>query len=333
MIPKVRIVTRGSKLALWQANFVAGKLQQYGLHSKLNIVSTQGDRVQDRFLHELGGKGLFIRELEQALLKEEADVAVHSLKDLPAKVESPFALPAILQRHSPCDVIIWHPRKPHADRFPARITRNDVTHLSGLKLATSSLRRQMLFRHHVSRIDLVPIRGNVDTRIRKLGESQDWDGIVLAQAAIQRLGLTDVRYSVLDPEWFIPSPAQGALAIETLEHSPYHALSSRLNDPATSWAVTVERGILAALGGDCTMPMGAYVAIASESAAVNLRVVVLSHEAEACEITVSLPGPFWTLQPETVIRTAMDQLSQHNLSHILSALATSKPQLGTLEAP
>ncbi|MFK7873252.1 MAG: hydroxymethylbilane synthase [Oligoflexales bacterium] len=249
----IRIATRGSKLALWQANHVAQLLKDKGLNSKLVIVSTQGDRVQDRFLHEMGGKGVFIRELEQSLQRGEADCAIHSLKDLPAVTPDGFELVTYLPRHACTDTLILK-----QDKLPK--TPVNIEHLKSLGplcIATGSLRRTRLLQEQCPKIKVVPIRGNVDTRIQKLKDSTEWDGLILATASLQRLQLNPHYHQVIDPEWFVPSASQGILAIETLADKA-HPVFKQLNDTKTQFAAEVERGMLAALGGDCTLPIGVH---------------------------------------------------------------------------
>jgi hydroxymethylbilane synthase len=252
------IATRGSQLALWQANFVAQKLRDLGFSTELKIVSTTGDRVQDRFLHEIGGKGLFIRELEECMGRHEADLAVHSLKDLPVRLPEQFQLTAVLPRHSPGDVMVINPNGKLADAIGTPVlTASILAPRTGLHIATSSLRRAGLLRGANAGVTIEPIRGNVDTRIKKLLASS-WDGIILAEAAFERLGLKDAPFVRLDRKWFVPSASQGALAIETLAHHPHANTIASLGCLNTTTATRLEREILRLLGGDCTMPFGAF---------------------------------------------------------------------------
>ena len=168
---KIKIATRGSKLALWQANYVSSMLRDLGIEAELNIIKTQGDRVQDRFLHEIGGKGLFVKELETSMLNGETDLAVHSLKDLPAVTPEPFVLPAILKRHNPVDAIIFKPESfKRLGIIDKTLSKDHFRDMGEVTIATSSLRRQSLFKGVSKNIKLEAVRGNVDTRIRKLME-------------------------------------------------------------------------------------------------------------------------------------------------------------------
>lgn len=252
------IATRGSQLALWQAEYVSGLLRAQGFSTTLKIVSTVGDRIQDRFLHEIGGKGLFIRELEDVMAKGEADLAVHSLKDLPVKLPDGFQLTAVLKRHSPGDVLVINPNGRLTDLSDfTEIAPSDLAKRSGLKIATSSLRRSGLLKGTIQSVQIEPIRGNVDTRIKKLLASE-WDGIVLAEAAFERLQIKNVPFVPMNKEWFIPSASQGALAIETLTNHSCAGQISVLGCPETTTATELEREVLRLLGGDCTMPFGAF---------------------------------------------------------------------------
>lgn len=258
--PPIIIATRGSTLALWQADFVSGLLAARGHRCEKLVIKTTADRIQDRFLHEIGGKGLFIRELEQALVDGKAHIAVHSLKDMTARLEAPFALGAVLKRHSPADAMIF--RSDVARRLeplPPLLGAADVAGFGKLKVGTGSLRRQAIFTAAAPQLELVGIRGNVDTRIRKMEEGA-WDAIVLAEASLDRLGIRNVTYRRLDPAWFIPAASQGALAIECLDTGPARSWLAPLADDLTTACVGVERALLARLGGDCNLPFGAHVA-------------------------------------------------------------------------
>jgi len=253
----VVIATRGSQLALWQAQHVQHLLEQQGLSSRLHIVKTTGDRIQDRFLHEIGGKGLFIREIEQALLEGEADIGVHSLKDLPARVDPAFDLGAILPRGPVGDVLLlreakWDPEKK------SPLSKEDVASLRGCRIATGSLRRGHFLTQADPEIHVVPVRGNVDTRLRKLQEGE-WEGLIVAEAALHRLPAATGLFSyALDTDWFVPSACQGTLAVETLSEHPIRSILRSLNDPASERGAHIERSILSHLGGDCTLPVGIH---------------------------------------------------------------------------
>jgi len=328
---KVRIATRGSQLALWQANHVSSLLQARGLTTELNIIKTTGDRVQDRFLHEIGGKGLFVRELEEAMKAGEADIAVHSLKDLPARIPAGFQLAAILPRHIPQDALIFNPKSLTRLKVPAGkfLSKVDLKNLGPLTIATASLRRQALLKGLGSEINLVPVRGNVDTRIRKLNEG-DWDGLILAGASLERLSLDHLPHRLLADEWYVPCAAQGALAIETPANSPFTQDLAAFSDATTYACATMERLILEKLGGDCTMPFGAFFFPDLKKNETVARALVLDyegHEARYVHIFKGLPA---TLNHETSCQTMLEGLKTVGVTEILQALKIKAPILGDL---
>lgn len=327
----LRIATRGSQLALWQANYVASLLHKQGLTTELSIIKTTGDRVQDRFLHEIGGKGLFVRELEEALRAGTADLAVHSLKDLPARVAEGFALAAILPRHLPHDALILNPKTLARLRLPEGeiLSRAQLEELGPLTVATASLRRQSLLKALKNPINLVPIRGNVDTRIRKLNEG-DWDGLILAGASLERLSLRHLPHKLLDTGWFVPCAAQGALAIETTADSPYKDKIAALSDPRTYASATMERRILEALGGDCTMPFGAFFAYDSAKQKTRGQALVLDYEGGESRGVLELTGAPENLDIEATCETMLKSLEAADVGTILKKLKIKAPSLGHL---
>ncbi|WP_141731721.1 hydroxymethylbilane synthase [Oligoflexus tunisiensis] len=330
-IRKVRIATRGSQLALWQAHHVAGLLMARGLSTELNIIKTTGDRVQDRFLHEIGGKGLFVRELEEAMKKGEADIAVHSLKDLPARIPAGFQLGAILPRHIPQDALIFNPKSLDRLKVPAGpfLSKADLQAFGPLTIATASLRRQALLKGLGSDVQCVPVRGNVDTRIRKLNEG-DWDGLILAGASLQRLSLDHLPHRLLMDEWFVPCAAQGALAIETPEGSPFTKDLAELSDPATYACATMERLILEKLGGDCTMPFGAFFFPDLKKGETVARALVLDYEGQEARYVHTFPGLPQTLDQAACAQTMLEGLKKVGVTDILHTLKIKAPILGEL---
>lgn len=302
MTHTIRIATRGSALALWQAHFVKDQLTSNGHSVELQTVSTKGDRVQNRFLHEIGGKGLFIRELETTLLSGECHIAVHSLKDLPAKLPSPFALSAILTRHAHHDVLVLNPNK-HKDgaNWPTLNPATARERLGGCTIGTSSLRRRSLLCGLDAGIETIAVRGNVDTRIAKL-KASDLDGIILAGASLARLGINDVTAVPFDPAWFVPCAGQGALAIEavgetdeklTWTEADIQRIATTLAplDHAPShFCVDVEREVLHLLGGDCTMPAGIHVAPKGDDS-YAFHAVVLDYDGKEARCEGTLAGP------------------------------------------
>jgi hydroxymethylbilane synthase len=247
----LRIATRKSALALWQAEHVAALLRQAhpGLIVELIPMTTRGDEVVDRPLSTIGGKGLFLKELEIAMLEGRADIAVHSLKDVPAQLEPGLALSAIL------------PRADAADAFVSV----HYTHLSelpqGARVGTSSLRRQAQLRAVRPDLELLDVRGNVGTRLAKLDAGQ-YDAILLACAGLERLGLSDrIRSRLAAPEW-LPAPGQAAIAIEIRAGDTRVAeLMAPLDDAETRLAVSAERAMNEALGGSCTNPVAAWCVV------------------------------------------------------------------------
>jgi len=243
----IRIATRKSPLALWQSEHVAAQLRgKYpGLMVELVPLSTRGDEIVDRSLAAIGGKGLFLKELEQAILRDQADCAVHSLKDVPMELEAPFALPAILPREDPADAFVCS-HYPTLEALP-----------QGARVGTSSLRRQAQLRALRPDLQLGDLRGNVNTRLAKL-DSGNFDAIILACAGLERLGLADrIRQRLTFPNW-LPAPAQAAIAVEcNQDNAPLFDVLAALDDPSTRRCVEAERAMNRALGGSCHVPVGA----------------------------------------------------------------------------
>lgn len=273
----VRIATRGSALAMWQANFIKGLLEERGVTSELLVIKTTADKVQDRFLYEIGGKGLFVKELEQALEAGDADLAVHSLKDMTATLKEPFTLAAVLPRHESSDAMIFRDDVYARLKPSTVIGREGAARLDGLSIGTGSLRRQALLKQTAPTATTVGVRGNVDTRLRKLQEGS-WDALILAEASLDRLSLkAGLKVSRLDPTWFVPCASQGALALETLSKHPMTPWLASLGSAETKMCVEIERGLLARLGGDCTMPFGCHVAPETKGSKTFVgRAVILS---------------------------------------------------------
>jgi hydroxymethylbilane synthase len=244
----LRIATRKSPLALWQAEHVAARLR--AAHPELRVelvpLSTRGDEVLDRSLDEIGGKGLFLKELEIALANDEADIAVHSLKDMPAALEPGFAIGAVMERGDVADAFVSNDFES-LDELPR-----------GARVGTSSLRRAAQV--HAARPDLeiADLRGNVGTRLSKLDAGR-YAAIVLAAAGLQRLGLPQrIRARLAPPHW-LPAPGQGAIAVETrADDARVAKFISTLDDADARRTTMAERALNAALGGDCTLPLGAW---------------------------------------------------------------------------
>ena len=244
----LRIATRKSALALWQAEHVAAALQvaHPGLTVVLVPMTTRGDEILDQPLATIGGKGLFLKELEVAMQEGRADLAVHSLKDVPATLEPGFVLPAIL------------PRADAADAFVSKHYADPTALPKGARVGTSSLRRQAQLRALRPDLVLLDLRGNVGTRLGKL-DADEYDAIVLACAGLERLGLASrIRTRLAAPNW-LPAPGQGAIAIEARDDQPaVWELLAALDDADTRLTVGAERAMNQALGGSCTVPVGAW---------------------------------------------------------------------------
>ncbi|MFA7665839.1 MAG: hydroxymethylbilane synthase [Burkholderiaceae bacterium] len=242
------IASRESRLAMWQAEHVRDRLSALYPDCEVTILgmTTLGDRVLDRALSEIGGKGLFIKELEHALLEGRADLAVHSLKDVPMELAPEFTLPVIMAREDPRDAFISS-RYASLEAMPA-----------GARLGTSSLRRAAQIRHRFPGLDVLPLRGNVNTRLSKLDAGQ-YDAIVLAAAGLKRLGLAERIRAILPPQLSLPAAGQGALGIETLAGRPeLEAWLAPLADSKTTAEVLAERAVSRVLGGSCRVPLAAW---------------------------------------------------------------------------
>ena len=242
----VRIGTRGSALALWQAGWVKTQLESLwpGLQVALVPIRTSGDKFQEGPLAPVGGKGLFVKEIEEALLSRAVDLAVHSMKDLPSELLDGLILSAIPEREDPRDVLITRHGETLAE-LPA-----------GTRVGTSSLRRQALLLHLHPGLRVEILRGNVETRLRKQREGTV-DATVLAAAGLKRLGLTPQHSQVLDEQVFLPAIGQGALGIETRADDEVAALVRPLHHQATAVAVSAERAFLRGMGGSCRTPLAA----------------------------------------------------------------------------
>ncbi len=249
---KLVIATRESRLALWQAEHVKALLEQRGHEVSLLGMTTRGDQILDRTLSKVGGKGLFVKELEAALEDGRADLAVHSLKDVPMDLPEGFALGCVMEREDPRDAFV-------SSRFAALA---DLP--QGAVVGTSSLRRVVLLRSLRPDLKIEPLRGNLDTRLRKLGEGQ-YDAIVLAAAGLKRLGLAERIRQVFEPEQMLPSAGQGALGIEVrADRTDLLDLLAPLAHQATWLAVSAERAVSRAMGGSCSMPLAAFATFSGE---------------------------------------------------------------------
>jgi len=271
----LRVGTRGSALALAQTRQMIGRLTNYfpDLEVEEIIIRTRGDEILDSALHEVGGKGLFVKEIEEALLDGRIDAAVHSLKDLPSELPSGLTIGAIPEREDPWDVLV---------------SRNGVSIRNlapGARVGTSSLRRQAQLKRFRKDLDVVDMRGNVDTRLRKVAEGEV-DGAILAAAGLNRLGHRERATESLAPELMLPAVGQGALAIEIREKDDETAsLFSSLDHSSTRQAVTAERAVMARLEGGCQVPLAAFAE--ERNGSLHLRSLVANldgkHVVEAEE--------------------------------------------------
>jgi len=242
----LRIGSRGSQLALWQANHIQGLLRAEGHSVEIEVIKTTGDRLQEVTFAQVGSKGMFTKEIEEALVAGRVDLAVHSLKDLPTDLPEPFTLAATPPRVDPRDVFV-------SVKY-ASLAESPL----GARVGTSSQRRRAQLKALRPDIEAVEFRGNVDTRLRKLGEGQV-DAVLLAAAGLDRLEKTEWVRERLDPTEFCPAAGQGSLGIETRkDDSATIAAVAFLDDVETRFAVTAERAALAALGGGCQVPIGIY---------------------------------------------------------------------------
>lgn len=276
---QIRIGTRGSRLALWQANHIADRLRAVrpGTEVELVVIKTTGDRITDRPLAAVGGKGLFVKEIEEALLADEVDLAVHSLKDMPTEQPGGLELSCFPGRADPFDALCACEAIASVDDLPA-----------GARVGTGSLRRQAQLAALRPDLEMVSIRGNVPTRLQKRFEAEKVDAVVLAAAGLRRLGLWEDGFLELTPPDVLPAPAQGILALETRVGddvlAPY---LQALDDRAARLAALCERAALRAIGGDCHTPFAAYAASAGEAFGVSVRLYAddgTVREAGATEI-------------------------------------------------
>jgi hydroxymethylbilane synthase len=276
MLSTLKIATRQSPLALWQSNWVAQELQRRhpGLNVELVPIVTEGDRILDRSLAAVGGKGLFIKELETALLEQRAHVAVHSMKDVPADLPAALHIGAVLARGNPADAWV-SPTYPYLDSLPP-----------GAVVGTSSLRRHAQLRHARADVIIEPLRGNVGTRLAKLDQGQ-YAAIVLAAAGLERLGLSERIRQLLPIEEFVPAVGQGIVGIECIADSAVQSLVSVLNDVDSADCLRAERAVAKQLGASCTSPLAAYATVIG----TRLHLTAVAGNLHGQLLRVSVTGP------------------------------------------
>lgn len=303
---RIVIATRESALALWQARHIEGRLRALydGVETQLLGVTTHGDRMLDTSLAKIGGKGLFVKELESALESGEADIAVHSMKDVPMNLSSGFTIAAITKREDPRDAFVSNDYRDLESLPP------------GSRVGTSSLRRESQLRARFPLLEVEPLRGNVETRLRKLDEGR-YAAIILAAAGLKRLGLSARIACLLTPEQSLPAVGQGALGIECrADRSDLVAAIAPLDDAATRWCVEAERAVSRALAGSCQVPLGGYAELTNGRA--RLRGFVASPDGVRMvydEIVGSAAG-----SPADLGRALAERLIAKGAREILAAL-------------
>lgn len=306
----VTIATRESALAMWQAHHVRDRLCALypGLEVRILGMTTEGDRRLGSSLAKIGGKGLFVKELEGALAQGHADLAVHSMKDVPMHLPDGFMLGAILEREDPRDAFVSNRYRALAELPP------------GARVGTSSLRRESQLRAHHPRLDVQPLRGNVNTRLRKLDQGE-YDGIILAAAGLRRLEFGARITALLEATMSIPAAGQGALGIECLSaRADVHALLRPLVHDATSWCVQAERAVSRALAGSCVVPLGAHARF--EGGAVELDAFVASPDGRRMA-RAHARAPDMAGDPQALAEQAVQQLITQGAREILADLPSA----------
>ena len=256
----IRIGTRGSQLALWQSEWVRKAIEHQwpGTATELVIIKTTGDRILDAPLAKVGGKGLFVKEIEEALIAGRIDLAVHSMKDMPAQLPHGLCISAVPQRENPLDAFL-----SHDGLLPADLPE-------GARVGTSSLRRSSQLLHQRPDLTILPLRGNLDTRLKKLAGGQELDAIVLATAGLRRLGLDRHITVILEPDIMLPAVGQGALCLESRTNDASTSeVVAVLDHPVTHLAVMAERAFLHRLEGGCQVPIAAHATIEKEELKIS----------------------------------------------------------------
>ncbi|GAB3544059.1 hydroxymethylbilane synthase [Noviherbaspirillum agri] len=301
---KLVIASRESRLAMWQAEHVRDRLLALYPQCSVEILgmTTQGDQILDRALSKVGGKGLFVKELEVAMAEKRADLAVHSLKDVPMELPEGFALAAVLDREDPRDAFVSN-NYASLDELP-----------DGAIVGTSSLRRQALIAARFPKLVIRPLRGNLDTRLGKLDRGE-YAAIILAAAGLKRLGMPQRIRALIEPEQSLPAPGQGAMAIEILEgRDDLKQVLAPLNHEATAQAVAAERTVSRIFGGSCQIPLAAFATV--NGASMRLRAMVATPDGKRIA-SAEAEGP--TNAPEALGRQIAQALQAQGADDILAA--------------
>ena len=299
------IATRESPLALWQAEHVQALLQKQYPEASVELLglTTKGDRILDKTLSKIGGKGLFVKELEVAMREGQAQLAVHSLKDVPMQLPDDFVLAAVSEREDPRDAFV-SPKYQTLESMPA-----------GAVVGTASLRRELMLRSRFPHLVVKTVRGNVGTRLKKL-DAGEYDALIMASAGLKRLGLSERIREIISDDISLPSPGQGALGIECLkaDESTCEALAF-LNDSVTRACTAAERYVSRALGGSCQVPLAAYATV--NGSEMRLRALVGDHTTgESVSTEVSGAMSDW----EEIAHRAVEHLLQQGAKHYIDKL-------------
>ncbi|MGI9262273.1 MAG: hydroxymethylbilane synthase [Woeseiaceae bacterium] len=303
---EIRIATRKSELALWQAKHVAEKLQSVAGVTAVDLVplSTRGDEILDKSLQKIGGKGLFIKELEVAMQSGDADIAVHSMKDVPADMPEGFCIASVLDRADPSDAFVSGSNVQFVD-LPV-----------GARIGSSSLRRQAQLRALRPDVDVIPLRGNVNTRLAKLANGE-YDAIILATAGLQRLGLDHHITESFSPEQMLPAAAQGVIGIECLaERKDLRAVLAELDDATSVLTTAAERAVAATLNASCQSPVASFAEISGDT--LSIRALVASEDGQTI-IRETVSGD--KNNAAALGRSAADKLLANGAGELLQEIA------------
>lgn len=275
---KIKIGTRASQLALWQANLVKSQLEKLGYQSQIIEITSTGDEILDKPLHQIGGFGLFTKTLDNAMLRGEIDIAVHSLKDVPTDLHEKIAQAAVLERANISDVLVL------------KNTADFLKNQESATIATGSLRRTAQWLHKYPKHTIVNLRGNVNTRLQKLIDN-NWNGVIFAAAGLERIELLPENHMVLD--WMIPAPAQGAIMATALKADiKVLEICAQINHKETEMAVAVERQFMKTLEGGCTAPIGGNAKITGET--ISFKGILIAIDGtEKVEVEKSVPLAEW----------------------------------------